>query len=362
MKGLTTVAIQGIIRRKVAEWLASITDVELRTYLRDKIVVSGGCIASLLRGDRVNDYDIYFTERDAVIRISTYYLKLFAANPPRHLTDKGAVKMYVDTSLSERIRIVIKSVGVASADGDGGTYEYFEASPPADAVDYADKVTQGIAQDTSEQRLGNEIREATEYDPGVPDAGDTAYTDLVEKTVLDSEPPKQTGPGAKEKNRYRPVFISGNAITLSDQIQLCIRFYGTPAEIHSNFDFVHCTNYWKSEVIYDRLAGTLVTNKEALESLLAQKLVYIGSKYPLCSLFRTIKFKGRGWTVSSAVQLKPAYQFAQLDMNDINVWEDQLIGVDTAYYAEIIAMLRKDKEDGKAIDGAYVIALIERMF
>src|SRR3546814_2013322 len=46
---------------------------------------------------------------------------------------------------------------------------------------------------------------------------------------------------------YRPVFVSTNAITLSDKIQIVLRFYGEADAIHENYDFVHCTNYWTSK-------------------------------------------------------------------------------------------------------------------
>src|SRR3546814_939057 len=46
---------------------------------------------------------------------------------------------------------------------------------------------------------------------------------------------------------YRPVFMSTNAITLSDKIQIVLRFYGEADAIHENYDFVHCTNYWTSK-------------------------------------------------------------------------------------------------------------------
>nr|MCU0343906.1 T9SS type A sorting domain-containing protein [Ignavibacterium sp.] len=48
--------------------------------------------------------------------------------------------------------------------------------------------------------------------------------------------------------KYRPVFISENAITLSDKVQLVIRFYGTPAEIHDNYDYAHCMCYFDLSV------------------------------------------------------------------------------------------------------------------
>ena len=41
-----------------------------------------------------------------------------------------------------------------------------------------------------------------------------------------------------DKPKYRPVFLSQNAITLSDRMQIVIRFHGLPNQIHDNYDFV----------------------------------------------------------------------------------------------------------------------------
>jgi hypothetical protein len=40
------------------------------------------------------------------------------------------------------------------------------------------------------------------------------------------------------------LMTTSNSITLSHGFQLITRFTGAPEEITSNFDFIHCTNYW----------------------------------------------------------------------------------------------------------------------
>lgn len=358
-QGLSQIAIQGIIRRKVGDWLESIDNVELRLFLSDKIIVSGGSVASLLRGDKVNDYDIYFTTREAAKRVAKYYLERFAANPTKKM-QQSPVRMYVDESSPDRISIVIKSAGVISADGDDGRYEYFETTRPANAAEYVDNVVAPVMSD-DEQRLSNELIDAA-ADAGIPDSDNPEFMDLVEQRAADDLPPMATGPGAKAKNRYRPIFLSGNAITLSDDIQIIVRFYGPAEEIHKNFDFVHCTNYWQSDMGWGgKLGGTLVVNTPALMSLMAKRLVYIGSRYPLCSLIRTRKFVHRGWTAPASVFIKAMHQCIALDWNDIDTWREQLTGVDAAYFAEIIEILKRDQAAGKAIDSAYIVALIDKL-
>ena len=359
-KGLSQVAIQGIIRRKVGDWLESIDDVELRRFLSDKIIVTGGSIASLLRGDKVNDYDVYFTTREAAKRAARYYLARFAANPPKKLL-QSPVRMYVDESNADRISIVIKSVGVISAEGDNGQYEYFETTPPANAPEYVDNVVTPIMSDDDDRRLANEIIDST-ADVGVPDSDNPEFMALVEQKAAEDLPSVATGPVSKAKNKYRPIFLSCNAITLSDSIQIIIRFYGPVDELHKNFDFVHCTNYWQSETRYGaQLGGTLVVNTPALMSLMSKRLQYIGSRYPLCSLIRTRKFVRRGWTAPASVFIKAMHQCIAMDWNDIETWREQLTGVDAAYFAEIIDMLTRDKANGKHIDSAYIVALIDKL-
>lgn len=53
-------------------------------------------------------------------------------------------------------------------------------------------------------------------------------------------------------------------------------------------------------------------------------------------------------------------QISELDLTDPNVLEDQLTGVDVAYFMEIIEKV-KDKDPNK-INTAYLIEIVDRMF
>ena len=119
-------------------------------------------------------------------------------------------------------------------------------------------------------------------------------------------------------------------------------------------DFVHCTNYWTS------WNNELVLNPAALESILSKELRYVGSKYPICSLVRLRKFIARGWRINAGQILKMAMQVSELDLTDIDVLEDQLTGVDTSYFVQLIKGLR-DKDPDK-VDHAYLVEIIDRMF
>jgi hypothetical protein len=160
------------------------------------------------------------------------------------------------------------------------------------------------------------------------------------------------------KPKYRPVFLSTNAITLSDKVQLVIRFYGEPEDIHKNYDFVHCTCYWTS------WNGELELPARALEAILNKELFYTGSKYPVCSLIRTKKFIKRGWKINAGQYLKMAFQVSELDLKDISVLEDQLVGVDSVYFAVAVQALReKQEQDGSfTFDSTYLATVIDRIF
>lgn len=161
-----------------------------------------------------------------------------------------------------------------------------------------------------------------------------------------------------EEGLYTAIYMSSNAITLSDKIQLVCRFYGNPEEIHANYDYVHCTCYWKS---WD---DELVTSKEALVSILTKELRYVGSKYPLCSLIRMRKFIQRGWMINAGQILKMVMQLNALDLTDLKILEDQLVGVDSAYFAQVIQQLSdKQAELGSPnIDHTYLMTIIDRIF
>jgi hypothetical protein len=104
----------------------------------------------------------------------------------------------------------------------------------------------------------------------------------------------------------------------------------------------------------------LVLNKEALESLVTKNLSYQGSLYPLTSIIRMKKFIGRNWTMNAGEVLKMMFQVSDLDLTDIEVLEEQLIGVDVAYFSTLIEALRGVDKD--KITPAYMNTMIDRIF
>lgn len=179
-----------------------------------------------------------------------------------------------------------------------------------------------------------------------------------ETEVEDLAEPIEPSTDDEDKPKYRPVFLSTNAISLSNKVQLVIRFYGDAEEIHSNYDFVHATCYWKSGT------GHLELPARALEAIITKELVYTGSKYPLASIVRTRKFIKRGWNINAGQYLKMALQLNDMDLLDVEVLREQLTGVDAAYFHQVIDTVKKQQENNPTfkLDSMYLIEVINRIF
>ena len=155
------------------------------------------------------------------------------------------------------------------------------------------------------------------------------------------------------KFEYFPVFFSPNAISLSDDIQIVLRFHGDAETIHKTFDFIHATNYFTFN-------DGLVTNKSALESILTKQLKYQGSLYPLTTIIRIKKFIKKGWNITAGETLKVMFQISELNLKNPDVLEDQLIGVDVAYFSSLIEILRGVPEE--KFNSGYINAIIDKVF
>lgn len=307
--------INAVIGKKFDKWLASIADENVRALVEKNTICTGGCIASMLLQTDVYDYDFYFRDLATTEAVARYYVAQFKSSNTAKNLPGGHEEMPFDVKVTPgdeskpaRVEIYIKSAGVVS-ESQEDNYQYFE---------------------------------------GVDEGASHEY---LEKTIGEAQKIAQA---STEKPAYRPVYFTSNAITLANDVQVVIRFYGEPEAIHANYDFIHCTNYWTS---WER---KVTTNKEALESLLAKELRYVGSKYPLCSLVRIRKFIRRNWTITAGQVLKIAMNLQQFNLSDLNVLQDQLTGVDVAYFHDIIEKLKE--KDPTKVDTNYLLEIIDRMF
>jgi hypothetical protein len=305
-RGFKSRTISKNIKEKMEEWIKTLPE-ELRDPVRNSYIVTGGAIASMLIGDLPNDYDVYFKDGEVAKKVAEHYLEVLMKKTEKKEKDgeehvpNPRINRIEAINHGNRVQIIVKSAGLLSDSVDEDEYKYFESQPVASVENYF------------------------------------ARWSMAKK---------------EDKPTYLPAFVTSNAITLHDGVQLIIRFVGEPSDIHTNFDFVHCTNWYTN-------GGGLVLQQAALESILAKELRYVGSKYPVCSLFRIRKFINRGWSITAGETFKIAYDCSKLNLNDIHVLEDQLVGVDAAYFNEVITKLKEYKGE---LDRTYLFEIINRVF
>lgn len=301
------------------EFVNSIESNEVKNLIKEGTIITGGALVSLLQGEKPHDYDLYFKDFKTCYKVAEYFVNKFNEakgkkkaeiriktskenndNFDKWIDYEAALKEALDNG-DPRIKVFISSVGIAADE----ECDFFED----------EEMQTNIIPDTNMGEL-------------------------------------------EEKPQYQPKFLTSNAISLSGKIQLVIRFYGDPKEIHENYDFVHCTNYWNS---WER---KVTLKLEAMEAIMNKELIYVGSKYPLCSIIRTRKFINRGWTINAGQYLKMCMQLNELNLKDIKVLEDQLVGVDSSYFNMLITALEnKQKADNDfEVTSSYVASIIDKIF
>jgi len=278
------------LKAKLNDWLKSVDDADIKKEIEDNVIITGGAIVSLLTGEKVNDYDVYFRTKESLVKVAEYYIKKW--NDGNH---KRVAELRVN---------------------DAGH-------------------SKGVAAEEDEKEDEPILFEEVEPEESGEDA-----------------------PEADKEDKYRPVFLTSNAITLSDKIQVVTRFYGEVDEIHKNYDFAHCTCAWSS---WD---NNLSLPQKALECIINKELYYIGSKYPLCSIIRTRKYINRGYTINAGQYLKMCLQLNDIDLRNIEVLKDQLVGVDSAYFETAIEVIENKKNNDPTFepDNDYLFEVINRIF
>lgn len=287
-------AIARRMKSKLDKWAASVTDESVRAAIKENAIVTGGALVSMLNNETPNDYDIYFKTKDSALAVARYYATIWNETHP----EKNQVQVLLEDETG-RITAFVRSTGFVAEDGEVGIDD--ETEPEAEPL---------------------------------------------ETEMQDERPP------------YRPRYFSTNAISLSDGIQIVIRFYGNIGEIHTNYDFVHCT------CSYDYKTGVVDLPARALEAIINKELYYMGSKYPLCSIIRTRKFVSRGWTINAGQYLKMCLQLNELNLKDLDVFSDQLAGVDSVYFNKAIEAIRSKQEENPdfQVDNSYLFEVINRIF
>lgn len=292
------------LKAKLRDWLSNIDDEIVKKAIEENSIITGGALVSLLTGNTVHDYDVYFRTRESCIIVAEYYV-----NKWNELHKDKPVELRSD-SATGKVSCFVQSKGIADENEQGGN---------------------GIAYN---------------FDSTVEDD---------EAVGIEHEPEEEK---TDSKEKYRPRFITSNAITLSNKIQIVTRFYGEVEEIHKNYDFAHCTCAWSS------WNNEVFLPQKALECIINKELYYIGSLYPLCSIIRTRKYLERGYHINAGQYVKMCMQLNLLDLTNVSVLEDQLTGVDTTYFEMMIEELKKNQEEtgDDKVDTTYAMELINKLF
>lgn len=288
------------LNNKLRDWISNIDDENIKKILKENVIVTGGAIVSLLTDEKLHDYDVYFRTKEACLAVATYYVgKWNGLHPDKPVS----IRCNDETG---KIDCFVSSKGIADEDEENTSKNSYNFASTEDEIDEA----------------------------------------------LDEESESE------DKEKYRPRFITSNAITLTDKVQIVIRFYGEVEEIHKNYDFAHCTCAWSS------WNNELFLSEKALECIINKELYYIGSKYPLCSIIRTRKYLERGYHINAGQCVKMCMQLNELDLKDVKILEDQLTGVDTTYFMMMIDALQSHMESTgeKTVDTTYAMNLINKLF
>lgn len=112
--------------------------------------------------------------------------------------------------------------------------------------------------------------------------------------------------------------------------QLICCLFGTPEEVIKAFDFTCCMGAWIPK-----------TNEFELDPLFLKhcsqrRLVFNpNAKFPICSLWRAVKFIRRGWRLPAVESIKLSLAIHHLQIQDRTELKRQLLGIDTLFLKEM---------------------------
>lgn len=268
----------------------------LRNKIEGKFFIAGGAISSIISGEKVNDYDIYFTDVDALNSFILHVTKEHEHN------EFGMVwrpnKVYRDNNCPSGMVVITDMSGnpinIRNA-------EYFDK-------DYMS--LQGLNSSTMGTARGDDY------------------------------------------------FLSENAISFSNGIQVIFRFVGEPEDVVlKNFDFAHCTGYMRH-----KCDKGLVLPNEMIRANVAKKLIVRGTKYPIDSLQRMKKYISRGYAMEVTELFKLVFAINDLNLRELSILRDQLIGIDASYLKEFIEVLDERIKNGETTSNHTIVDAIGEIY
>jgi len=158
-----------------------------------------------------------------------------------------------------------------------------------------------------------------------------------------------------ENKGFTPAFKTNNALsynllphgeTNSIRVQLIRKYFGTPNEIISKFDYTVCMAAYEPNHGVNWEWGTMTVDDRFLYHL-SEKLLVFNHKteYPIASLWRAKKYLKREFKLPAIECIKLALAINNLKIGSYEGLKDQLEGIDTFFLKDLTdAMLEKADE------------------
>ncbi len=132
---------------------------------------------------------------------------------------------------------------------------------------------------------------------------------------------------------YQKEFVTDTAISFFRQVgtrvyhvQLILAFTGSPEQIFDSFDFTVCAG------AYSFHRNDFVLHPRFLPDIAKKLLVYMGgSRYPICALYRVIKYQQKGYICKGSTIMHLALAVNALVIDNYKDLKKHLRGIDTLF-------------------------------
>jgi len=198
-------------------------------------------------------------------------------------------------------------------------------------------------------------RKINDYDLYFRDMEDCTYFYESLKKIPDSISPEITA--------FKLINITDNAATFkSTVLKTMIQVISaeemikeTPQEVFELFDWTVCMG------AYDFLTESFVLHDKFLEDIEKKRLTFNpGTLFPICSLYRSIKYQKRGYHLTGVSTIKLSLTINELHMESYRDLKRQLMGIDTLFLQELTNQWVSGDMADKAYDAQEAMNLIEK--
>ena len=88
--------IRRALDTKFRDWVSSIDDLTVKRLVSNNSIITGGCIPSMLLGEKVHDYDVYFKNRETAEAVAKYYTNKYSVGCDHEVALETATAEYDD--------------------------------------------------------------------------------------------------------------------------------------------------------------------------------------------------------------------------------------------------------------------------